>query len=103
MANFDGGKYNSGQLEMRNLVLTVKIYPEIETNRINLYKYFPSKKIVRIYYQNETRDVYIDGMVETVEIDPTVNYFKPAGFGNPPSAQYEYIDHISGPTSLPRD
>lgn len=74
MANFDGGKYNSGQLEMRNLVLTVKIYPDIETNRINLYKYFPSKKTVRIYYQNETRDVYIDGMIETVEIDPfTIN------------------------------
>ena len=30
--------------------------------------------------------------VETVEIDPSKKYFKPAGFGNPPSAHYEYIE-----------
>ena len=30
--------------------------------------------------------------VETVEIDPHAKYFKPAGFGNPPSAHYEYIE-----------
>ena len=28
----------------------------------------------------------------TVEIDPKDKYFKPAGFGNPPSAHYEYIE-----------
>ena len=28
----------------------------------------------------------------TVEIDPKVKYYKPAGFGNPPSAHYEYIE-----------
>ena len=30
--------------------------------------------------------------LETVEIDPTKKYFKPAGFGNPPSAHHEYIE-----------
>jgi len=30
--------------------------------------------------------------LETVEIDPRAKYFKPAGFGNPPSAHYEYIE-----------
>lgn len=28
----------------------------------------------------------------TVDIDPHAKYFKPAGFGNPPSAHYEYIE-----------
>lgn len=28
----------------------------------------------------------------TVEIDPKKKYYKPAGFGNPPSAHYEYIE-----------
>ena len=28
----------------------------------------------------------------TVEIDPHQKYYKPAGFGNPPSAHYEYIE-----------
>lgn len=70
MANFDGGKFNSGQLETRNIVFTIKIYPNVEENRIGLYKYFPSKKTIRIHYKNDRRDVYIDGIVETVEIDP---------------------------------
>ena len=30
--------------------------------------------------------------LETVEIDPKNKYYKPAGFGNPPSAHYEYIE-----------
>jgi len=30
--------------------------------------------------------------LKTVEIDPKKKYFKPAGFGNPPSAHYEYIE-----------
>ena len=28
----------------------------------------------------------------TVDIDPKNKYYKPAGFGNPPSAHYEYIE-----------
>ena len=28
----------------------------------------------------------------TVEIDPRAKYFKPAGFGNPPAAHYEYVE-----------
>ena len=31
------------------------------------------------------------GMI-TAEIDPKAKYYKPAGFGNPPSAHYEYIE-----------
>ncbi len=30
--------------------------------------------------------------LEAVEIDPTDKYYKPAGFGNPPAAHYEYIE-----------
>ena len=30
--------------------------------------------------------------IETVEINPKEKYYKPAGFGNPPSAHYEYIE-----------
>ena len=30
--------------------------------------------------------------IATVEIDPKKKYYKPAGFGNPPSAHYEYIE-----------
>ena len=30
--------------------------------------------------------------IETVEIEPSKKYYKPAGFGNPPSAHYEYVE-----------
>ena len=30
--------------------------------------------------------------IETVEVDLNAKYYKPAGFGNPPSAHYEYIE-----------
>ena len=30
--------------------------------------------------------------MECVQIDPNAKYFKPAGFGNPPSAHYEYVE-----------
>lgn len=70
LANYDGGTYNSSHLEMRNIVLYIKIHNPAEENRIELYKYFPSKKQIRIYYKNEHRDVYIDGRVEKFECDP---------------------------------
>lgn len=70
MANFDGSRYNSGRLENRNIVLYIKIHGNIETNRINLYKYFAGKKLIKIYYKNKSRDVYEEGRVESFEITP---------------------------------
>lgn len=69
MANYDGSTYNSAQLGNRNVVLTIKIHNDAETNRINLYNFFKVKKKVRLYYANGLRDVYIDGYVETFEGD----------------------------------
>lgn len=63
----DGALFNSSKLETRNIVLTIKINGNIETNRQNLYKYFPTKQWVRFYYTNQNRNVYIDGYVESVE------------------------------------
>ncbi len=31
--------------------------------------------------------------METVEFDPTAKYLKPAGFGNPPAAHWQYIEY----------
>lgn len=69
LANFDGAIYNSGRLGKRNIVLYIKIHNPAEENRIGLYKYFPPKNQVRIYYKNDHRDVYIDGYVEKFECD----------------------------------
>ena len=37
-------------------------------------------------------NLYSEVGIATAEIDPTAKYYKPAGFGNPPSAHYEYIE-----------
>lgn len=65
----DGSKINSVRVEQRNIVIYMTIEGEIEKNRINLYKYFPLKQTVTVYFKNGTRDVYIEGMVEVIECD----------------------------------
>lgn len=69
----DGSKVNSVRLENRNIVIYVAINGEIETNRINLYKYFPVKKTVKLYFTNGSRDVHIEGAVELIECDLFTN------------------------------
>lgn len=65
----DGSSINSVRLENRNIVIYVAIEGAVEANRINLYKYFPVKKSVKLYFSNNSRDVYIEGRVELIECD----------------------------------
>ena len=69
----DGSSINSVRLENRNIVIYMTIEGDVEANRINLYKYFPVKKMVRLYFSNSSRDVYIDGTVELIECDLFTN------------------------------
>ena len=72
-ATTDGSSVNSTRVESRNIVIYMTIDGEIETNRINLYKYFPIKKSVKLYFSNDTRDVMIEGVVEIIECDLFTN------------------------------
>ena len=65
----DGSKINSARLENRNIVLYISIDNDVEVNRINLYKYFPVKKNIKLYFANGVRDVFIEGTVELIECD----------------------------------
>lgn len=67
MAGGDGSSFNSSSLTNRNIVILLFINRDIERNRQRLYRYFRVKRQCRIYYKNASRDVYIDGHVETVE------------------------------------
>lgn len=69
----DGSNINSVRLENRNIVIYTTINGDVETNRINIYKYFPPKKTVTLYFSNDTRDVYIEGTVELIECDLFTN------------------------------
>ena len=69
----DGSSINSVRLGNRNIVIYTTIEGDVETNRINLYKYFPVKKTVKLYFNNGTRDIYIEGVVELIECDLFTN------------------------------
>ncbi len=69
----DGSSINSARLENRNIVIYTTIDGDVETNRINLYKYFPVKKNIKLYFKNNSRDVYIEGTVELIECDQFTN------------------------------
>lgn len=63
----DGSIYNSGRKENRNIVLYIKPLRNIEENRIMLYKFFPLKRACSFYFKNGIRDVFIEGIVESVD------------------------------------
>lgn len=65
----DGSNINSVRLENRNIVIYMTIEGDVEANRINLYKYFPVKKTVTVFFKNDTRSVNIEGTVEIIECD----------------------------------
>lgn len=65
----DGSSINSVRLNNRNIVIYTTINGDVEANRINLYKYFPPKQTVTINFNNGSRDVFIEGIVELIECD----------------------------------
>ena len=63
----DGSIYNSGRKDNRNLVLQIKPLRDVERNRIALYKIFKLKGLCEFYFKNGSRDVFIEGRVESVD------------------------------------
>jgi predicted phage tail component-like protein len=68
-ANADGSVFNSSYVDNRQIVITLAINGPAEDNRIQLYKYFKNKYPVRLYYQNDTRNVYINGYCKSIQIE----------------------------------
>ena len=69
-AGKDGAVFNSSKLNMRNIVIYVKINGNAEANRLNLYNFARTKEWCRFYYENGSRNVSIDGYVESVAVSP---------------------------------
>lgn len=69
IANFDGERFKHSKIEMRNLVITLKINGDVESNRILLYDFFDNGQYCKIYYTNSSRKVYVEGYCENVESD----------------------------------
>ena len=69
VVGLDGARFNSARLNTRNIVITVRINGDVETNRLRLYRYFRTREWCTFYYSNDSRDVSIEGWVESVECD----------------------------------
>ena len=67
-AGADGSMFNSSYVDNRIIIITLAINAPVESNRIQLYRYFKNKYAVRLYYKNDTRDVYIDGYCRNMPI-----------------------------------
>lgn len=67
-AGEDGSVYNSSVMNSRTITITIAINNPAELNRLELYRYFKSRYPVRLYYQTETRNVYIDGYVQNFQV-----------------------------------
>ena len=63
----DGCLVNSMRAEKRNIVINLNIKSPIETNRLELYKFFACKAKITLYWTNDSRDVYIKGIIEKFE------------------------------------
>lgn len=70
IAMIDGSKFNSSQLNVRNIVISIRLNGSVESNRIRLYSFFRSKEWCKIYYSNDSRKVTIEGYVESIEFTP---------------------------------
>ena len=69
VAMHDGSRFNSSKVGKRNIVITLRLIRDVEKMRILLYKYFRIKQWCKIYYSNDSRDVYCEGYVEAFEND----------------------------------
>lgn len=68
-ATTDGSTVNSLRAGTRNIVVYMALEGDVETSRIELYKYFPLKRRITLYFKNGSRDVNIEGYVEVIECD----------------------------------
>lgn len=67
--NRKGLRYNGSTLNERMLNIEVKILGDIEANRNALYDWVDPEQYSKIYYRNETKNVYCEGYVESCEVD----------------------------------
>jgi hypothetical protein len=68
VALLDGQQFNSAKVQMRTLSVAFAIEYDAAENRIAAFRVCRPKHKIRAYYVSETRDVYIDGYVQSVDV-----------------------------------
>lgn len=68
MALMDGAKFNSSKLNMRTINVAFAIEYEAAKNRLEVFKVLKSKQWVKMTYNGQYRQVYIEGYIQSIDI-----------------------------------
>jgi hypothetical protein len=68
-ASTDGSVFNSAYIDNKEITLTMALNYPAEANRINLYKYFRNKEPIKLFFKTDSRDVFIDGYCQRVNVN----------------------------------
>lgn len=68
IALIDGAKYNSAKLNMRTINIAFAIEYQAAQNRIAVYKVLKSKQYIKLYYNGQYRQVFIEGYIQSIDI-----------------------------------
>ena len=69
LALMDGAKFNSAKVNMRQINIAFAIETQAAMNRINVYKVLKSKQYVKLTYVGQYRNVFIEGYIQSINID----------------------------------
>lgn len=72
----DGEEFTHSRVSRRNIVINMCINGDVEANRLELYQYVQTGKYIKLYFETYTKYVWIDGRVETCEVDNFTNKTK---------------------------
>lgn len=68
LALIDGAMFNSSKLNMRTINIAFAIEYQAAKNRIAVYNVLKSKQYVKIYYNGQYRQVFIEGYISSIDI-----------------------------------
>lgn len=70
-ATIDGAFFNSSRIQQRNITVSMMLMfkPTIEAARLEMYKYFPVKRKVKLMVETDARTCFTYGYVESNELD----------------------------------
>lgn len=63
----DGSIVTNSRVPKRNIVIYLQINGDVESNRLNVYKYAQTGKYIKLYISTESKNVWIEGRVESIE------------------------------------
>lgn len=69
----DGDEFQHSRTGRRNIVINLHIKGLVEENRLDIYKVIQTGKYIKLYISNKSKNVWIEGYVESNEVDNFTN------------------------------